>query len=95
MAAAQREKEMSARVFVHPKCWAGPYHGALIASLESRGMDLTYVRLGPLGRHSRREIVHEVARTQAGPDEVTTYERMDGTRYDHRMGQSAPEPEVA
>ena len=82
---------MSARIFVHPRCWDGPASGALAAALEAHGVDLDKVRVGPLGLRRQRELVREIGVNGA----VTTYERMDGTRYDYRMGQVAPEPEAA
>lgn len=82
---------MSARVFIHPRCWDGPAHGALVASLEARGFTDDRLRIGPLGTHHRRELVLEIEQVGA----YTMYERLDGSRFRHRMGQPAPEPEVA
>ena len=91
----QRATILNARIFVHPRCWNGPAHGALVAGLEGRGFDCTDLHIGPLGKHHQRELVREVARTQARDEVVTTYERMDGTRFDHRIGDPAPAPEAA
>lgn len=82
----------SARVFIHPRCWSGPALGALSSCLEERGFDTgANFRIGPLTTHNRRELVREINQVGA----VTMYERMDGSRYEHRMGCLAPEPEVA
>ncbi|MDO8705361.1 MAG: hypothetical protein Q7J84_10490 [Sulfuricaulis sp.] len=59
--------------------------------LEAGGVDTAAVKVGPLGKHNRRELVREISQVGA----ITTYERMDGTRFEHRMGCPAPEPEVA
>ena len=82
---------MSARVFIHPRCWDGPAFGALAATLEERGFDLSVIKIGPRGTHNRRELVRELSFAGA----YTRYERMDGTQFQHRMGEVAPEPEFA
>lgn len=81
----------NARVFIHPRCWSGPAFGAMAASLEAHGVDTTTMKVGPLTTHNRRELVREIRQIGA----VTEYERMDGTRYEYRMGYLAPEPGVA
>lgn len=81
----------SARVFIHPRCWSGPAFGAMAASLEAHGVDTANVKVGPLATHNRRELVREIRQIGA----TTEYERMDGTRFEHCMGRSAPEPESA
>lgn len=81
----------SARIFVHPRCFSGPANGALVAGLETRGFNCEGLAIGPLGLHNRREMLRIIE----VKDATTTYERMDGTRFDHRMGQPAPEPEFA
>lgn len=82
---------MTARVFLHPRTWSGPAYGALIASLEAHGFTDERLRIGPLGKHSRRELVREIEQVGA----FTMYERLDGSRFRHRMGEPAPEPGVA
>lgn len=78
---------INARIFVHPRCWDGPASGALIATLEAAGWDLTNINIGPLATHRRRELVRQVSQPVGA---YTMYERMDGTRFRHRMGQPAP-----
>ena len=83
---------MNARIFLHPRTWTGPAQGAVTASLEAAGYTDERLRIGPLGKHHRRELVLEIEQVGA----YTMYERMDGSRFRHRMGQPAPEPtEVA
>ena len=63
---------------------------ALSSYLENdRKWDLTEISIGPLATHHRRELVKTVGQNGA----YTPYQRMDGTQFDHRMGQPAPEPE--
>lgn len=80
----------SARIFAHPRCAGGPAFGAMAAGLEAQGFDFTSVRLfGAF--HNKHELVRQVKQDGA----VTTYERMDGVQFKHRMGRTAPEPEMA
>lgn len=81
----------SARVFIHPRCWSGPAFGAMAAGLEAGGVDTAAIKVGPLTTHNRRELVREIQQIGA----VTEYERMDGSRFEYRMGEPAPEPERA
>lgn len=74
----------SARVFVHPRCFSGPAHGALIASLEERAFDLDTMFIGPEDSRGRRELVRMISRD----DDALELERMDGVRFVHR--QTAP-----
>lgn len=83
-------REISARIFAHPRCTAGPALGAMAAGLEAHGFDFTSIKLFA-GFGQRAELVREIG--TAGT--VTEYERMNGERFKHRMGQSAPEPEYA
>lgn len=82
---------MIARVFIHPRCWDGPAHGALVAGLEARGFTDDRLRIGPLGTHNRRELVLEIEQVGA----YMMYERLDGTRFRYRAGEPTPEPSVA
>lgn len=84
-------KKPSARVFVHPRCWGGPAQGALVATLEATGMNCEQISIGPLYRAGRRELVYH----RGAVDAITTYERMNGEQFKHRMGAQAPEPEMA
>lgn len=90
-AAVVAERIPSARVFVHPRCWQGPAQGVLVATLEAVGMNTEQISIGPLYRANRRELVYH----RGAVDAVTTYERMDGEQFKHRMGHTAPEPEFA
>jgi hypothetical protein len=87
----------SARVFIHPRCWPNENgadnspHEALADALE-KVMNLDHILIGPLDSRRRRELVRFIH----DQDATTTYERMDGTRFQHRMGQDVTiEPEVA
>ena len=64
---------------------------ALEVALIERGFDMQKVLIGPRGTHNRRELVREISFAGAW----TRYERMDGTQFQHRMGEVAPEPEFA
>ena len=75
----------SARVFIHPRCFSGPAHGALIANLDSSGLDTANMAVGPDDGHGRRELVRMLGDTCDG----LMLERMDGTRFVHK--QTAPE----
>ena len=79
---------MSARVFVHPRCCAGPAAGALQAMLEERGYDMAKVFIGPEDKRRRRELVRRASEEQNG---LSVFERMDGTRFEHLTGTPAPE----
>lgn len=83
-------RRSGARVFVHPRCASGPAFGALVAGLEKQGFDFNKVRLFA-AYHNRHELVLEILQEGA----VSTFERMDGERFKHRMGATAPEPEMA
>ena len=77
---------MSARIFVHPRCVDGPANGALFATLDERGINMDNIRIGPLLAGHHRELVRYIS-DDAG---VTTYERMDGTRFNYREHISSP-----
>lgn len=79
-----------ARIFFHPRCTTGPAFGACVAGLEEKGVDFAGKILFA-AFHNRHELVDQVE--QAGA--VTTYRRLDGVEFKHRMGQTAPEPEMA
>lgn len=79
-----------ARIFFHPRCVAGPAFGACVAGLEEHGVDFANKRLfAAFG--NKHELVNIVEETGA----VTTYQRLDGVQFKHRMGQTSPEPEMA
>jgi hypothetical protein len=84
---------MSARVFVHPRCWEGPASGALAAMMQERGYDLENLAVGPRTRAGNHEMVRRVSEC----DDVFVLERMDGVRFVHdaKSNAPAPEPEAA
>lgn len=81
----------SARVYIHPRCWAGPAAETFAATLEAHGYNLQATKVGPLDKRNRREVVRELSMAGA----YTRYARMDGSQFQHRMGEPAPEPEFA
>lgn len=82
---------MSARVFIHPRCWDGPASAALAATLEERGLDMSVIKIGPENARGHRELVRCVGE----PGDALMLERMDGTRFLHKPGHPAPAPEAA
>lgn len=82
---------MSARVFVHPRCCAPPASVVFESTLLQHGFDLKRVMVGPRTPGGNRELVRLVE--EEGVKQV--FERMDGTRFTHRMGQIQNAPEVA
>lgn len=81
----------SARILLHPRCHEGVPLQVLIRTLESHGMNCEKLSVGPSNARGYRELVR-VLETR---DAASHLERMDGSRYWHRMGCPAPEPEVA
>lgn len=75
---------MSARVFIHPRCWSGPALDTLSAALVERGLDLKIWKVGPLATHHRRELVKEIGVT----GQITLFQRMDGSQFNHYMTDS-------
>ena len=71
----------SARVYVHPRCLQGPAFGALQASLEERGYDMTTTLVGPPSAKGHCELVRFVK--QEG--DVMTMTRMDGATFIYRL----------
>lgn len=71
---------MSARVFIHPRCLSGPAAGALYAGLEGRGMNLEGLVIFPV---PPKQVAHELVRQIACTEGHSTYERMDGSQFDH------------
>ena len=48
--AARGRMDLSARVFIHPRCWQGPAQGAVTASLETAGYTDLRLRIGHWAR---------------------------------------------
>ena len=80
----------SARVFIHPRCWSSVAYGAFQATLEERNFDINKIMIGPEDKRKRRELVRYIGQLPEHPGMVT-FERMDGTRFDHKTGLPAPE----
>lgn len=79
---------MTARVFIHPRCFDGPAQGALESALTERGLNVASMCFGPASARNHRELV-----TVVDNDETALLlERMDGTRFVHVL---KPEPEKA
>ena len=79
---------MSARVFIHPRCWSGPGAAALITHLEERGYDCENIVVVLLER-GRRELARRVPVAEGAQ---AVYERMDGSRFTVHPGRPVPEP---
>ena len=83
---------MSARIFLHPRCAEGPAVGACAAHLQAQGHDLAKTVVFWDAQRRRHELVRRVA--EDGVNQ--TFERMDGTRFEHRLGEITESPlEVA
>lgn len=80
---------MSARVFVHPRCLAGPAMGALQAMLEERGLDPAVVMIGPPSPKGHCELVRQTAR--AG--NRLTLERFDRTQFEYDCTEKENTPD--
>ena len=78
---------MSARVFIHPRCCAGPALAAFQTALEGYGFDLAKVFIGPEDRRGRRDLVRVVEQL---PNLDVVFARMDGMQFIHRAGNPAP-----
>ena len=72
---------MAARIFIHPRCVAGPASGALSAHLQEKGYDLDKVSIGPVSKRGHAELVRV---HDADPNGTLNLERMDGTRFTYR-----------
>ena len=70
---------MTARVFIHPRCFDGPAQCALESALIERGFDLTSMCVGPPTKGCHRELVTLIERNET----TMTLERMDGSRFVH------------
>ena len=79
---------MSARIFVHPRCCAGPALAAFQVALEGYGFDMTKVFIGPEDKRGRRDLVRFMEQL---PNYDVVFERMDGVRFTHRAGNPSPE----
>ena len=67
----------SARIYVHPRCFTGPASGALQAVLQEHGWDTENILIGPASPRGHCELVRHIQEV----DGITTYERMDGSRF--------------
>jgi hypothetical protein len=72
---------MTARVFIHPRCFDGPAQCALESSLIERGFDVNGMCFGPPSTRNHRELVTMVDRDET----AMLLERMDGTRFVHTL----------
>lgn len=82
---------MSARIFVHPRCALDQDGGALAAHLEGHGYDMIQ-QIAVFYEAPRKR--YELVRRCGVFDATQYFERMDGSRFTHRMGvshDSAPE----
>lgn len=82
---------MSAQVFVHPRCFSGPSFETFANTLAAHGFSVANVAIGPADARGRRELVRKISAEGI----ISTFERMNGTRFTHRMGQITEAPEVA
>lgn len=82
---------MSARILVHPRCSMYPAADALCHTLERHGLDTTRI----LQFKAPGSRAYELVRLVAEEGMKQLFERFDGTRFVHRMGEISPEPEVA
>ncbi len=72
---------MSARVYVHPRCLAGPCFGVLQMNLEERGFDMARTLIGPPSAKGYCEVVRFVSEREGH----MTMERLDGTQFEHKL----------
>ena len=86
---------MSARVFVHPRCYTGPAEGALAAYLQGCGYDLKKIAVIPAHQREVGRAPAELVRKIDEQGAILHFERMDGTRGTYRMGQVDMTPEAA
>lgn len=82
---------MSARIFVHPRCTTEPAFSQFANTLFQHGFDLKTVKIGPLVPGHHRELVRQISESGVNQE----FERMDGTRFMHRMGQIHDTTEAA
>lgn len=73
--------QVSARVFVHPRCLAGPASGALTACLQEHGYDINKITIGPTNKKGHCELVRLL---QVDPNGLLHLERMNGDRFDYQ-----------
>ena len=71
---------MSARIFIHPRCYSGPASCVLEAFLHERGWDTTSICLAPPDARGRVEMVKDLGTSEHG---WTIYERFDGATFSH------------
>ena len=74
---------MSARILIHPRCTSGPASAALAAYLQTQGYDIEKVVCGPKGKRGFCDLVRIVK--EEGTE--FTFERMDGSQFDHSTAQ--------
>ena len=73
-----------ARIFIHPRCLAGPASGALTADLQGRGYDLNKITIGPASKKGHCELVRLL---QVDPSGLLHLERMNGEKFDYQPVQ--------
>jgi len=72
---------MSARVFVHPRCWTEPGVGVLTERLMALGFGGDELCVGPLDKRGRRDLCRMIEKR---PDGALVLEQMDGVRFEYR-----------
>jgi len=77
---------VSARVFVHPRCFEGPANGALVSTLQERGRDMSQIFIGPPSPKGHCELVKVVG----SRDKWSIMERMDGVQFLHQNLRETP-----
>lgn len=76
-----KKGSVPARIFVHPRCLAGPASGALTAVLQEHGYDINKMSVGPGSKQGHHELVRLHT---TDPDGTLNLERMDGVKFTYK-----------
>lgn len=76
---------VSARIFLHPRCAVAPMDDACAAYLQSQGFDMREVAVFHEARKIPFKSRYELVRPRGEIGVNQEFERMDGTRFVHRL----------
>lgn len=75
-------------MFVHPRVVKDPaLHEVLASTLSEAGVLVDGMKIGPADLRGRHELVTFIRKNEDGSD---AYERQDGVRYQHGLGDKVP-----